>query len=54
MSVALAMLQIFNDYKGIITTIQVRRKLEELILDEIESDMAEARDRCNNDVMARV
>jgi hypothetical protein len=38
-SVALAMLRIFNDsatYKGVITTIRVSTKLEELTLDEIE------------------
>ena len=41
-SVALAMLRTFNDsatYKGIITTIRVSTKLEELTLDEIESKM---------------
>jgi hypothetical protein len=47
-SVALAMLRTFNDsatYKGIITTIRVSAKLEELTLDEIESTMViEARD----------
>jgi len=47
-SVALAMLRIFNDsatYKGVITTIRVSTKLEELTLDEIESKMViEARD----------
>jgi hypothetical protein len=47
-SVALAMLRTFNDsatYKGIITTIRVSAKLEELTLDEIESKMViEARD----------
>jgi hypothetical protein len=47
-SVALAKLRTFNDsatYKGIITTIRVSAKLEELTLDEIESKMViEARD----------
>jgi len=47
-SVALAMLRTFNDsatYKGIITTIRVSAKLEELTLNEIESKMViEARD----------
>jgi hypothetical protein len=47
-SVALAMLRPFNDsatYKGIIATIRVSAKLEELTLDEIESKMViETRD----------
>ena len=47
-SVALAMLRTFNDsttYKGIITTIRLSAKLEELTLDLIESKMViEARD----------
>jgi hypothetical protein len=47
-SVALAMLRTFNNsatYKGIISTIRVSAKLEELTLDEIESKMViEARD----------